>query len=391
MVYKLMNHDYPTADIEINDTLRTEYVTARILDITDLKRLPMSIRYAKDRDKALNEFLYRRCIPENRYAYGRLMALFGTIDPVKISLYSHGMSLADGYWLKKEKERISWEKLNYYDNKFSYDMGNFIFHKNMDKEKLSYNSPDLTIHGKQRKIWRRKNGKLFLLKIADPGFPESIYNEIIGSEILNKISRYPYVHYYKDFVEGCHVCFCENFLGKNMEFISALELFMTKERPEDVTPEEHILERMAYFEVPDYLEAFRNMRLFDYITSNTDRHLQNFGVIRDVVSLKYICFAPLFDYGGSLWSDEKGFENETPASVKSSIDSIISLGVDIEKHKLSKLKHIDEVIEENYSLAGINEERTEKVIASLKGRIESLEKEYYRMQLEKEDFDYDFH
>ena len=123
MVYKLMNHDYPTADIEINDTLRTEYITARILDITDLKRLPMSIRYAKDRDKALNEFLYRRCIPENRYAYGRLMALFGTIDPVKISLYSHGMSLADdsmttgGKYLKDDyihewtKYLVNWLRL----------------------------------------------------------------------------------------------------------------------------------------------------------------------------------------------------------------------------------------------------------------------------------------
>ena len=45
------------------------------------------------------------------------------------------------------------------------------------------------------------------------------------------------------------------------------------------------------------------MRIIDFITDNTDRHLGNFGFIYDVDSLKFIGPAPIFDNGTSLFGD----------------------------------------------------------------------------------------
>ena len=41
--------------------------------------------------------------------------------------------------------------------------------------------------------------------------------------------------------------------------------------------------------------------MFDFLISNEDSHYNNFGFIRDVNTLKFIKFAPLFDNGCSLW------------------------------------------------------------------------------------------
>lgn len=44
--------------------------------------------------------------------------------------------------------------------------------------------------------------------------------------------------------------------------------------------------------------------VFDYLMANTDRHFGNFGVIRNVNTLEWICPAPVFDSGTSLWHDK---------------------------------------------------------------------------------------
>ena len=45
------------------------------------------------------------------------------------------------------------------------------------------------------------------------------------------------------------------------------------------------------------------MFLVDYILMNTDRHMKNFGVIRNVNTLKWERTAPIFDTGQSMQCD----------------------------------------------------------------------------------------
>ena len=46
------------------------------------------------------------------------------------------------------------------------------------------------------------------------------------------------------------------------------------------------------------------MLILDYIIVNTDRHWNNFGVIRDADTLCYIDIAPIYDSGTSMWVNE---------------------------------------------------------------------------------------
>lgn len=39
----------------------------------------------------------------------------------------------------------------------------------------------------------------------------------------------------------------------------------------------------------------------DFLLSNSDRHLNNFGIIRDSRTLQWLCMAPIFDSGNSMF------------------------------------------------------------------------------------------
>ncbi len=47
-------------------------------------------------------------------------------------------------------------------------------------------------------------------------------------------------------------------------------------------------------------EKLENMFILDYLILNEDRHLNNFGIIRNVNNLNWIDIAPIFDNGQSL-------------------------------------------------------------------------------------------
>ena len=48
-------------------------------------------------------------------------------------------------------------------------------------------------------------------------------------------------------------------------------------------------------------EALAKMFLCDCLIANYDRHLRNFGAIRNVETLEYTRVAPIFDSGAALW------------------------------------------------------------------------------------------
>ena len=53
----------------------------------------------------------------------------------------------------------------------------------------------------------------------------------------------------------------------------------------------------------DIIPSLDMMMVLDYLIVNTDRHRNNFGIIRDADTLKWIGAAPLFDNGTSLMHD----------------------------------------------------------------------------------------
>lgn len=95
-----------------------------------------------------------------------------------------------------------------------------------------------------------------------------------------------------------------------------------------------------------------NMYILDFLIMNEDRHLNNFGIIRDVNTLKWLDVAPIFDNGESLrmqYFDEEelhlAYEGRLFYEVKS-FDEIIKVVRDLKRLDISKLDGVVEWYDE---------------------------------------------
>ena len=130
---------------------------------------------------------------------------------------------------------------------------------------------------------------------------KSGFNEAIASEILELLDI-PHVPYGLVRLGGDILSSCRDFVDTDTEFISAYRAMKTRKQRNDESRYGFFVSVCADHGL-DAVPFLDRMLSFDYLIANTDRHLNNFGIIRDATTLEWIGFAPLFDNGGSLWFD----------------------------------------------------------------------------------------
>ena len=123
------------------------------------------------------------------------------------------------------------------------------------------------------------------------------------------------------------------------------------------------------------------MIVLDYIIANEDRHLNNFGAIRNAETLEWIGMAPIYDSGSSLGYDK------IPAKIRSGKDIVckpfknhhseqLKLVSDFGWIDFENLSDVGEVIKEVLSSDGaeeyIDESRINAITDGVEKRIETL-------------------
>lgn len=125
------------------------------------------------------------------------------------------------------------------------------------------------------------------------------------------------------------------------------------------------------------------MFILDYLILNEDRHLNNFGIIRNVNNLNWIDIVPIFDNGQSLnildYNEEELIINGQGRSFYNvyDFDFIISKIKDIKRIDLSKLDGVvdefDELLHKYQSITRMTDRRINKICTLLMSRINKLE------------------
>ena len=136
--------------------------------------------------------------------------------------------------------------------------------------------------------------------------------------------------------------------------------------------------------IVDARNKLEDMFLLDYLILNEDRHLNNFGIIRDVNSLEWMNVAPIFDNGESLKityysQDELCVTGEGRFFYQiKPFDEIIKVVRDIKRLDLSKLEGIvewyDNLLHMYQYTSGISDERINKLCILLNRQIKNLKK-----------------
>lgn len=293
----LYNKNIPVARISMEGSNCTN-----VESVINPEFAPISIRkfLEENNPEEINKkWLSKRAIPEKRDGLAEVVKKYGS----EWNTQSYFASLTDQYWISDSAD-VQWKDINFFTRRYNRSVGDAFF-KDWKIEKISStDSPDITTNGLIKKRWLQLNGnESYLVKSGNVKMQQEPLNEVLASVILEKLNIIPFVEY-KFHIEGFTLCsICKNFIDENTEFVPAahfvLPMIEKKDGSDIYEKTIQVAERIG---IEDYRDFMNRMLLVDYIIQNTDRHLGNFGFIRDVQSGKFIGPAPLFDNGTAFWN-----------------------------------------------------------------------------------------
>ena len=310
MIYTLMNKNNPVIDFE------TQMGTIlRITDTWNEEYLPIGTRTKTGIDvKTLNHWWHGRSIPASRSGIKDALEELGIPNTKALLLRCYGLSLSDQYWVKPQNTDLSWRDINFFDNPFSDDVGDVLFGANKRKDVLDLSSPDNTSVGDLKKRWKIIDGKRCLVKGGSSPFRQQPFNEVIAARIMGLLGI-PHVDYSIAWDQGVPYSVCEDFVTRDTELVPAWRILKVLKKSNTDSQYRRLVKCCTTLGIQNAVEFLNRMIVLDYIIANEDRHLNNFGAIRDANTLAWIGMAPIYDSGASL-----GFD-KLPQQMKSEKDA----------------------------------------------------------------------
>ena len=374
MNYTLMHKNIKVADLSLDEE------TGSIVEIGEIYNFAhLPIGTTKDNlsaDRALlNKWWTDRSIPASRDA----LEILRVSAPKLLLAKCYGLSLSDQYWVKPINSDLEWESVNFFDNDFSEDVGDILFGKAKDSENISLNSPDNTSDGCLKKRWKIINQKRCLLKAGSLPYEQQPFNEAIASLIMDKLNV-DHVNYSVIIDDEKPYSVCEDFISSDTELVTAWKILQKFPKPNHLSVYQHYINCCNSLGIEDIVDKINQMIVVDFIIANEDRHLNNFGLIRNANTLEWIGVAPIFDSGSSL-----GYDKVTPNMDKQSLIVCkpfkkthfeqLRLVTSFDWIDFDALKNIDNEILSILSDADVNlidDARKQKIISSINQRIEYI-------------------
>lgn len=272
------------------------------IDITDISLCPIK---TLDKKQLVN-WWERRAIPKNQKMSSQLLC---GENNTKYMIDNLGLSLVDCYWIKPTSSKFTWEQVNLYTNDFA-------------EKDFSYNDiknatpflPSATTQGELQKRWIIKDNERYLVKGNYGNSYQQSINEVFATLLHKKQGRtcteYELINLPTIMGEGIG-CISKNFTNENLEFIPAIDVSYMEKKENYSSEYQHFVNvcvnnGLSKEYVYDYLDY---MILSDFIMTNIDRHLLNFGIRRDTETLQFIDLSPYFDTGNSMFFNTKYNEN----------------------------------------------------------------------------------
>ena len=276
----------------------------------DIKLFPENLKEVNS--ESVKYFILNKLIPKNRANLECFLSVVNIeLDDFKAILdYSKGLSIIDAYWITRD-DGLRYEDFNLFDNDISKELSLSIFNGTKAKINNTVLSPEFTTNGAIPKCWIKKDDGYYLYKSSTAylGFANTgnePYSEYYACQLLKELGI-PYIDYDLEMYQNELVSVCKIFTSKDIAYVP-IHLIANID---DIDKAynwclEHNLE-----------EAFGDMILFDALIYNHDRHLGNFGIIKDNHTGDILGMAPIFDNGAGLlaytslskFKDLETFEN----------------------------------------------------------------------------------
>ena len=306
----VMNKNHPVLDF-LYDT-ECHYVE-KILECREIDYAPLAFfdREGNVTRTTVTDWWRGRAIPASRQRIRGMLFDLDIDSTFELLDASNGLSLSDRYWIDDPQSPKRWEDINFFDNDFSGDLGFYTLgQEDCLVVNPSFMSPDATTGGNLQKKWVIEDGQRMLVKSGEAQVKQEAYNEVVATCLYRRLlPTDEYVPYRIHKERGSTFCICPNMLGEDEEFIPAYQVLKRFGRPNGQSDWQFAVSGFERCGLDSVEEFLSKMLVCDFIMGNFDRHLNNFGVIRNVETLECTRFAPLFDSGNSLWCDKWLLDN----------------------------------------------------------------------------------
>lgn len=296
MIYYLMHKDIKVAAFVLNgdDVIDTK------INKDAVEHLPIG------HNIGMSRWLHERGIPVTRNG---IKARDKQSTTFNYMLKNLGLSLTDCYWLKPEhgKSNYTWSRINLFDNPFRDTISLDVdYNGNASIAGKTNFVPSASLKGDLEKKWLiDKNGNRILVKGNYGSSCIQSISEVFASEIYKRQEiKVPYTEY--KFIDiSCggsivHGCCSRAFTSDKLELVHAHEIVSSMHKPNDINYFQFYKRILQDNGI--YADDVYDMQIMvDFIITNTDRHFSNFGVLRDPDTLKFVCAAPIYDSGNSMF------------------------------------------------------------------------------------------
>ena len=236
-----------------------------------------------------------------------------------------------------------------------------------------------------RKAWIIEDGTRYLLKGGYKNELLQPFNEVLASEICKRLG-FNHVEYTLDIYKDMVVSKCPCFINKDTELVTCHQIRNDMDRHNNIDDYEDYINILEENGIKNARIEMENMYILDFLIMNEDRHLNNFGIIRNVNTLKWLCCAPIFDNGQSL-NIEYYDDNELHISGEGRFfyevkpfDEIIKVAEDIKRIDINKLDGIvewfDALLHKYQYITNFSDTRINKLCILLNRQINKLKKYY---------------
>ena len=311
--------------------------------------------------KKIQKWWEMRAVPASRATMKQVINNANCLNTEVYLAKNLGLSMTDTYWIKPNGIDLSFDNVKF-ANLAAYSHGKIPYHN-----ATSYD-PNASLGGQMEKYWDLMHKTPILVKESYKYYGQQSINEVFASIVHSRQpSNVEFVRYTAEMTEDRGVqCKCPAFTSENIELLSAYEMVESRKiQNSQALYDEYInicVENgIDYNQIQEFMDY---QTMTDFLITNTDEHLLNFGVLRDPNTMKLIGPAPIFDSGNSMfYSDGR----KTPYTRAGILDIPITSFYKREEKLLGKVKNKTAVdlnsipsageVKELYANAGIPEEK----------------------------------
>lgn len=311
--------------------------------------------------KKIQKWWEMRAVPASRATMQQVINNANCLNTEVYLAKNLGLSMTDTYWIKPSGIDLSFDNVKF-ANLAAYSHGKIPYHN-----ATSYD-PNASLGGQMEKYWDLMHKTPILVKESYKYYGQQSINEVFASIVHSRQpSNVEFVRYTAEMTEDRGVqCKCPAFTSENIELLSAYEMVESRKIQNSQTLYDEYINicvenGIDYNQIQEFMDY---QTMTDFLITNTDEHLLNFGVLRDPNTMKLIGPAPIFDSGNSMfYSDGR----KTPYTRAGILDIPITSFYKREEKLLGKVKNKTAVdlnsipsageVKELYANAGIPEEK----------------------------------